>query len=147
MAECVGEVPSDLFCLFFVHDCSDLQHVSFCGRCRARVNFVKKFSRLNHRVRGILGRYLIGENQMPRGGKQPGAGRPIGSKSERTIALEEAMAEGGTQSSKRVRTADLSSCSSMRMIPHSEHWCSLWPLLSELRTRQRGDTTMSPPTI
>ena len=32
---------------------------------------------------------------MPRGGRQPGAGRPKGSKNKRTIALEEAMAEGG----------------------------------------------------
>ena len=32
---------------------------------------------------------------MPRGGKREGAGRPNGSKNERTIALEEAMAAGG----------------------------------------------------
>ena len=32
---------------------------------------------------------------MPRGGRQPGAGRPKGSKNKRTIALEEAIAEGG----------------------------------------------------
>ena len=29
------------------------------------------------------------------GGKRSGAGRPIGAKNKRTIALEEAMAEGG----------------------------------------------------
>ena len=32
---------------------------------------------------------------MPRGGRQPGAGRPKGSKNKRTIALEEALAAGG----------------------------------------------------
>ena len=32
---------------------------------------------------------------MPRGGKREGAGRPKGSKNERTIAIEEATAAGG----------------------------------------------------
>ena len=32
---------------------------------------------------------------MPRGGRQPGAGRPKGSKNKRTIAIEEATAAGG----------------------------------------------------
>ena len=32
---------------------------------------------------------------MPKSGRQPGAGRPIGSKNKRTIALEEAIAAGG----------------------------------------------------
>ena len=32
---------------------------------------------------------------MPRGGRQPGAGRPKGSKNKRTIAIEDALANGG----------------------------------------------------
>ena len=32
---------------------------------------------------------------MPKGGRQPGAGRPKGSKNKRTTALEEALAAGG----------------------------------------------------